>query len=265
LEIESVGSFNAKKGNEAAAIINKWCAQSTNDMIKELVTPDLMQSAQLVIANAIYFKGLFVKPFDKKKSEENVPFYASNKREKEVSKVVMMYSHTEHYAAHKVNGIYDVVKLKYETNGKLSLILVLDISNGDEVAPLLSTKDIIALDEEDEWRQRKIKLFLPKFKFEYEVELSDVLKTMGIKKAFDARANFSNMAKKSDLNIDAVIHKAVIEVDEEGTEAAAATAVVMTRGMPKPSPQCRFDHPFQFFIFDEVKQVALFAGMFNGK
>ena len=92
---------------------------------------------------------------------------------------------------------------------------------------------------------------------------------MGIKDAFsDVHADFSNMTGDKDLKIDAVIHKAVIEVDEEGTEAAAATVVMigrMGRSIPEPTPVIRFDHPFQFMIYDEEHAVCLFNGRFVGK
>ena len=104
-----------------------------------------------------------------------------------------------------------------------------------------------------------------KFKFEFSITLNEVLQQMGMRDAFDAKADFSNMTGTKDLRISSVIHKAVIEVDEEGTEAAAATAVTMRRMAFRPSPLCKFDHPFQFFIFDEANNVALFAGVFNGR
>ena len=266
-QVDAVGSFDKNNGNDAATVINKWCAETTNNMIKELVDSNTMSQSELVIANAIYFKGLFAKPFDKKQTAKNVPFYATKKRETEISKVEMMQSETVQCAAHRVNGIYDVIKLQYKTDGNLSLILALDkYSKAEqENVPLLSTKDIVSLCESNKWHQRKIKLFLPKFKFVFEITLNDILQKMGIKDAFDGKADFSNMTGTLDLRIDSVIHKAVIEVDEEGTEAAAATVVTMTRMMFKPTPVCKFDHPFQFFIFDEVKKVALFAGIFNGK
>ena len=88
---------------------------------------------------------------------------------------------------------------------------------------------------------------------------------MGIKDAFGNGADFTNMTGGKHLKIDSVIHKAVIEVDEEGTEAAAATAVMMTRMAFRPTPLMQFDHPFQFMIYDEEHAVCLFSGMFMGK
>ena len=122
----------------------------------------------------------------------------------------------------------------------------------------------------NKWTAGKIHLFLPKFKFEYEAELSKVLFKMGIVDAFNDAADFSFMTGTKELYIDQVIHKAIIEVDEVGTEAAAVTVVKLrskSKSMPKKEiiPIIRCDHPFSFYIFDDIKKVILFSGYFAGK
>ena len=98
------------------------------------------------------------------------------------------------------------------------------------------------------------------------MSLNDVLKGMGIEEALSDDADFSNMTGGKSLKIDAVIHKAVIEVDEKGTKAAAATKVrARAKGRARPVPVIRFDHPFQFMIYDEQNAVCLFSGLFVGK
>ena len=189
-----------------------------------------------------------------------------NKRE--LSKVSMMSSpKTVHYFMQNVHDIYDVVKLEYK-NSKLSLVLVIDKKGGHNAKPLSST-DIWSI----HWQHSKLNLFLPKFKFKYESNLNTILQSMGIVDAFnDPKANFVKMNASNELLIGLVIHKAMVEVDETGTEAAAVTVVAMKskKSARKPKqeqiiPTIRFDHPFDFFIVDELKKSTLFSGRYVGK
>lgn len=107
----------------------------------------------------------------------------------------------------------------------------------------------------------KVKLWLPKFKTTSEFELSEALQQMGMKEAFTDNADFSGMTGKKDLKISKVIHKAFVEVNEAGTEAAAATAVVMrVKSLPVNPPEFRADHPFMFIIKENGSNSILFAG-----
>jgi serpin B len=110
-------------------------------------------------------------------------------------------------------------------------------------------------------REREIVVFIPKFKMTQEFSLADVLKSMGIVDAFTSAADFSGMNGKRDLFISAVIHKAYVDVNEEGTEAAAATAIGMrVTAIEEPPPVFRADHPFIFIIRDKVTDSILFLG-----
>eukprot|EP01084_Bolivina_argentea_P093552 168248_1 len=264
--VNAIGSMdnNSKK---TANMINKWCSDNTNKMIQEVVTPDDVDEVKLVIANAIYFKGEFVNAFSKSKTIKNSAFYGNKNRNKQISKVNMMHAIGYQYFVQKYEKYYDVVKLEYKRSN-LSLILAIN-NYSIRKRILLTTKDICGLI--NKWKNKKIDLCLPKFKFEYEIRLNDTLKQMGIIDAFnDPRADFSNMTQINDLFIGAVIHKAVIEVNETGTEAAAVTVVTMKKKKSKkrkvePPPEIHFDHPFNFYIFDEEKQVVLFSGTYVGK
>jgi len=136
----------------------------------------------------------------------------------------------------------------------------------DENKKLLKEKDIKSIP----WWNQKLKLFVPKFKFEYETSLGGVLQRMGIKEAFIKKADFTAMTGNMDLKIGSVIHKAMIEVEEEGTKAAAVTVVRMavkescSRNRAPEPPVIRMDHPFSFYIFDVKKQIVLFSGVYNG-
>ena len=102
----------------------------------------------------------------------------------------------------------------------------------------------------------KLSLKLPKFKIEFEAELVKTFKALGVKEIFGA-ANFQEMIDREDVRVDSILHKAVVEVQEEGAEAAAATAVVMTRS---PSKIIEFDRPFLFIIQDVNHKIPLFMG-----
>ena len=111
--------------------------------------------------------------------------------------------------------------------------------------------------------EQKVEVFLPKFKLTAQFSLAERLAAMGMTDAFSARADFSGMDGTRDLFISAVVHKEFVEVNEEGTEAAAATGVVMTKAIvmrPRPTPVFRADHPFLFLIRDHHSGSLLFLG-----
>ena len=193
-----------------------------------------------------------------------------NTRKKEVCKVSMMISKEKNrYFARKMQGVYDLVKLQYKES-KLALVLVIDnhSNKGKKKKGIITKKDIMKCD----WKYNKLNLFMPKFKFKYEIELSKILQEMGIKRAFDnplRSADLSGIIGKPDLYIDKVIHKAIIEVNESGTKAAAVTAVRMKKRCIAPKEDkvatIKFDHPFDFHIIDDDKKAILFSGRFVGK
>ena len=147
------------------------------------------------------------------------------------------------------------------SSGKMSMLIILPKDNAGfstlkkEINPDFYKKVNSAL------VSKKVKLYLPKFKIISEFELSDMLKQMGMPEAFSDRADFSGMTGTKDLKISKVIHKAFVEVNETGTEAAAATAVVMrVKSMPVAPPEFRADHPFMFIIKENTDNSILFAG-----
>jgi len=265
--VSSVENIDFNQAQAAADLVNKWCAENTKDMIKEVVKKEDLDGTKLLIANAIYFNGKFETPFPKSSTKKNVDFYADQSYKKKLCKVSMMEKlKTTQWFAQKVNRVYDVVKLPYKSS---SLALVLAINKWSKgkkkQVAALSVNDIFSM----KWKKGKINVFVPKFKFEYETKLNDVLKQMGLTDAFSESADFSSMTGTKELCIDAVIHKAIIEVDEEGTKAAAVTVVKMK---PKSAIRrkeeeisMRFDHIFDFFIVDEEKNCVLFSGRFVGK
>ncbi len=246
----------AKAAEKARQTINKWVEEQTQDKIKDLIPEGVLDSlTRLVLTNAIYFKGDWETQFDKKATRE-ADFTATP--DKKV-KVPMMHQ----VAPFKYADLPSLQVLEMPYAGDDLSMVVLLPKKTDGLGDLEKSLDAKSLQE---WtggvRKRKVSVFLPKFKMTCKFRLKPVLASMGMPLAFDAgRADFSGMTGSKDLYISAVIHKAFVDVNEEGTEAAAATAVVMTlRSAPRPSPVFRADHPFLFLIRDNRTGSILFLG-----
>jgi serpin B len=247
----------AKDPESARKMINGWVEQQTLEKIKELLLAgDVDQSTRMVLTNAIYFHGLWAERFKKEQTREG-PFWLS--RSRSVSTPLM------HLAGKKLGyrkgAGFALLELPYQ-GGRSSMILVLP-----------DARDGLAAVEKLPWRKsfledlRETKLdevVLPRFKLTARYELQKILQALGMKSAFGPGADFSGIAgKKEALQISKVIHKAFVDVNEEGTEAAAATAVVMRAGGPPSAaaaPRFVADHPFLFFIRDRETGTILFVG-----
>ena len=241
---------------EAARMtINKWVEKQTAEKIKELLKkPHIDRETVLVLTNAIYFKGDWASQFDKKLTKD-APFKLS--ADKSV-KVPLMHRKDDYgYAETK---LAQVLRMPYV--GKDLSMLVFLPKKADALAAVARSlaKDGGAAAIK-RVRNRKVLVYVPKFKLTGEFELNKVLQKMGMTDAFGSGADFSGMNGKKDLFISCVVHKAFVDVNEEGTEAAAATAVVMERmnGSPPP-PVFRADHPFIFMIRHEKTGAILFLG-----
>jgi serpin B len=209
---------------------------------------------RLVLTNAIYFKGNWASQFDEKLTTD-APFYVSGS---EQTKVPMM-NQKEEFGYLETEDM-QVLELPY-VDEELSMVILLpkEKESIHEVEEQLTEKNL------SEWmqklRKREVILFVPKFTMTREFMLADVLKSMGMVDAFTSAADFSKMNGKRDLFISAVIHKAYVDVNEEGTEAAAATAVgIRLTAVEEPPPVFRADHPFIFIIRDKVTGSILFLG-----
>lgn len=239
-------------------LINAWVEKQTEERIKNLIPPGAITSdTRLVLTNAVYFKADWLYKFDKKKTrEEN--FYVTNATKEKVP--FMNFEGAFHYTATKT---YQAIRLPYKGE-KHSMIVVLPQKNilvGD-VEKEVSSESFNNLFHD---YLPDIKLSLPKFKTTLGLSLGDYLRQMGMTTAFTDRANFSKMTASNNLCISEVFHKAFVEIDEEGTEAAAATAVVMvlecsnSGGKPKPI-EFIANRPFLFYIVDDETKAILFVG-----
>ena len=239
----------------AAVAINKWVEQKTQDKIKNIIPPGALDAlTRLVLVNAIYFKGNWAQPF-KSDATQVAPFMFANG--KTVAAPLMSQSHEYFYAA--ADGM-QMLKLPY-AGDELSMLVLLP-QQTDGLAVLEQKLTFVKLDAwTQQLRQREVRVFLPKFKMTAKFELSHAMAALGMKDAFSANADFSGMDGQHDLFISSILHKAFVDVNEEGTEAAAATAVVMRAlAMMEPPPVFRADHPFLFFIRENSTGSILFMG-----
>jgi len=245
----------ATKTEAARKTINIWVEDKTQQKIKELIKPGMIDSlTTLVLCNAIYFKGDWLSQFDKKRTMD-ADFYVSSDKP---IKVPMMSQKSKF--RFRDFGDFKAIELPYEGND-LSMIVFLS----EEIDGLAELERNLTNDNVKNWigelsrsYELEILVNLPKFKTTCEFELADVLAEMGMPHAF-AGADFSGMTGIKDLFISKVIHKAFVDVNEEGTEAAAATAVVMGRGISK-TLLFRANHPFVFLIRENKTGSILFIG-----
>lgn len=240
----------------ARQAINAWVEQQTNGKIKDLLPPKVLNAlTRLVLVNAIYFKGFWDNQFKSRDTRE-MEFWLLT----EVAvKVPMM--HQEHQFGYWENDWLQIMEMPYKEES-LSLIVLLpkEKTGITDLEQKLNFENMMAW--QSRLRKRKVIVFFPKFKIESQFSLGQILASMGMPDAFDPeRADFSAMVGQKELYISAVIHKAFLEVNEEGSEAAAATGVVVSVTSIAPSPPIfKADHPFVFFIRDNKSQSILFLG-----
>lgn len=250
-----------KTGADAArSEINRWVAQRTNDKIQNILPPGSLDAlTRLVLANAIYFKGVWAKPYDKTETSAQ-PFHLSTTSQAEAP---LMHHFDE--VRYMENSDLQAVELPYRSN-QLSMVILLPrqvdgwgkLENG--LTPTLLSRTL------SQMKSQKVEIFLPRFKLESSFNLNDTLAGMGMPDAFGPKADFSGIDGTRFLYISGVFHKAWGEVNEEGTEAAAATATAVTASAvmkrPTPPPVFRADHPFVLFIRDTGSGSLLFLGRF---
>ncbi|HUT29273.1 MAG TPA: serpin family protein [Sedimentisphaerales bacterium] len=239
----------------ARETINTWVEKQTKEKIKNLIPPGALDRlTRLVLTNAIYFKGSWASRFEKEGTRQ-APFTLTGG-----DKVnVLMMNQTETFNYMQAED-FQVLEMPYVEN-ELSMLIFLpkQFDGLNEFERALSFENL------SEWlmklRKTKVIASIPRFKITSEFALTDVLKSMGIKDAFSDKADFSAMTGMKDLYISAVLHKAYVDVTEEGTEAAAATGIVVgITSVQPPPPTFRADHPFLFLIRDNLTGSILFIG-----
>ncbi len=241
---------------EAGVRINDRVAEETESKIKDLVPTGIIdESTRLVLTNAIYFNASWLWQFNPRDTEVR-PFNLAGGG---TVAVPMMTETTKDFYGYARGHGYQAVDLPYSW-GELSMTILLpDQGRLEEFEGSLDTAMLDRIIDEIEIDY--ITLTMPLFEFESEFDLGDTLAGMGMADAFASGADFSGMTRSRDLWIRAVVHKAFVSVDEEGTEAAAATGVVMLTSGPSKEPiPMTVDPPFIFLIRDAGTGTILFLG-----
>ena len=242
-----------------AKYINDWVAYTTNNNIENIVSADDLKLATLALVNAIYFEGSWKNPFDEtntKHAKFHVPSSSSR-----VPLVNMMIQTADFRYSQNDQLDCQILELPYEGD-RLAMYILLPTEK-DGLAALERNLTIGSVTSAlAGLGTQRISVAIPRFEMHVDVKLSHILKEMGMKRLLSETANLSGMSKQRSLWVTDVIHKAFIGVDEKGTEAAAATAVVVTR-RSNPLPLRKdftANHPFLFLIRDNDTGSILFLG-----
>jgi serine protease inhibitor len=231
--------------------INNWCSKKTNTLIPTIVD-NIPSNAVMYLMNAVYFKGIWCKKFEKKNTAV-LKFTTETGNQADVN---MMYQKdTFKYAETQTAQYLDIPY----GNKAFSMTVILPVQNK-------TTADVLNSLTAESWTNtlnllnlREVMVYLPRFKVTNKFKLNDMLKGMGMQLAFTDFADFSNISDLP-LQISEVIHKTYVTVDEEGTEAAAVTSIgIITTSMPQ-TPVFRVDKPFVFVIREKSTGVILFIG-----
>jgi serpin B len=242
----------------ARTTINQWVEKQTNDKIQNLLQPGVVTpQTRLILTNAIYFKGDWIDPFEKN-ATANADFHLSSTQA--VKAPLMHLTSGFNYFD---GGTFQALELPYKS-GALSMVVLLP----KDADGLPALEQSLTPDSLTNWLGKlgpapKVIVTLPRFTMTQQFELSSALSAMGMPQAFGGAADFSGMTGKRDFTISAAIHKAFVDVNETGTEAAAATSIVMrATAMRLEPPPIIFnaDHPFLFLIRDTRSGSILFLG-----
>jgi len=239
----------------SAPEINTWVSEKTNGKIKSIIDESAARNSEMILVNAVYFNGTWVYKFDPNLTSDE-KFHIDSKK----SETVSMMRQTKRFDYYEDKEC-QAIRLPYKGH-KFSMYVFLP-SQESNLKNFISSFSLKKFDEIiDNATNENVELSLPKFKIEYEELLNNTLSDMGMKVAFTPSANFS-LISDSSLFISQVRHKTFIDVNETGTEAAAATAVIMTKSaMLRPEPPKVFnaDRPFFFIITEDENNTPLFMG-----
>ncbi|XP_069469635.1 serpin B6-like [Ambystoma mexicanum] len=254
-----------EKYEEARGKINNWVEEKTEGKIQNLLASGTVDSlTRLVLVNAIYFKGNWADKFNKDHTSER-PFRINKNETKPVQ---MMFRKGKYPMTHISEQEMQVIELPYDDQ-ELSMIILLPKDINDDSTGLEKLERELTYEKFADWTNpemmhpQEVELSLPRFKLEENYDLKSFLTSLGMCDAFDPqRANFSGMSESNNLVVSKVVHKAFVDVNEEGTEAAAATAVIMMLRCAMFTPRFTADHPFLFFIRHNKTRNILFCGRF---
>lgn len=243
---------------QSPKVINDWVNKATNGKIGEIVGEELNPEFVTMLINAIYFYGGWTYPFEASLTKAH-EFTLEGGSTKDVP-LMELHEHLFYME----NNLFQAVSLPYGQNENIRMEVFLP----NESISLGEFEKMLTYENWQEWRgsfaETEGTILLPKFKLEYEVELKETLESLGMSSAFNKNANFSNMIQEAqEIAISSVKQKTFIDVNEEGTEAAAVTSVEMETAAMQPMYDpfhMEVNRPFYIFIVDEKTDVILFMG-----
>lgn len=251
----------AEETEECRKHINDWVTEKTEGKISEVLGVGTVGPlTKLVLVNAIYFKGKWNEQFDRKRTR-GMPFKTSQEKKT----VQMMFKQAKFNMGYIDEVHSQVLELPY-VGEELSMAILLPDVNTDltVVEKALTYEKFRAWTAPEKMTVEKVQVFLPRLKLEESYDLESFLRSLGMTDAFDeSKADFSGMSAEKNVPVSKVAHKCFVEVNEEGTEAAAATAVVRNSRCSRIEPRFCADHPFLFFIRHHKTNSILFCGRFS--
>ncbi|XP_020036036.1 serpin B8 [Castor canadensis] len=240
--------------------INNWVTEKTEGKISDVLGPGTIgPQTKLVLVNAMYFKGKWNEQFDRKYTRGML--FKTNQEKKTVQ---MMFKEAKFKMGYVDEVQMQVLELPYAEE-ELSMVILLPDENTDlaVVEEALTYEKFRAWTNPKTMTKSKAQVFLPRLKLEENYDLESFLRNLGMIDAFEeSKADFSGMSTKKNVPVSKVAHKCFVEVNEEGTEAAAATAVVRNTRSCRVEPRFCADHPFLFFIWHPKTNSILFCGRF---
>jgi len=245
---------------KAARTINDWVKSETRDKITELIPADSLDAmTRLVLVNAVYFKADWEAQFEKDNTGPEM-FWVAETESKEVQMMSLMGHKMDFANLDQLDC--SMVELPYKGNRIVMQVLLPKEKTGvfELENKLGEAANLQTLFSENK-KNVKVDLSLPRFKLSHSLALADSLQQVGMSEMFSGRADLSGITGSRDLFVSSVVQKVFVEVNEEGSEAAAATGVmVMMRSMPAPNQMFNVDHPFIFIIRDKLTGMILFQG-----
>ncbi|CAJ1081849.1 leukocyte elastase inhibitor-like [Xyrichtys novacula] len=261
-ELESV-DFKTK-AEEARININTWVKEKTQGKIEDLLSQGAINElTKLVLVNAIYFKGTWEQIFDKELTIDH-PFRIS----KSDTKTVKMMCMEESFFYNSIPELnIKILEMPYKGRD-LSMLIFLPDDIEDDTTGLEKLQKELTYQNFEQWTEKmdhgQVEVKFPRFKLEETYSMVETLKKLGMTDLFSSLSDFSGMSPVKGLAVSEVVHKAFVDVNEEGTEAAAATGVIMTLECAYIGKPFSFvaDHPFLFFIKHKPSKTVLFAGRY---
>ncbi|XP_054893923.1 leukocyte elastase inhibitor A-like isoform X2 [Poeciliopsis prolifica] len=263
-ELEAVDFRTSSE--EARMKINNWVEEKTQGKIKDIVAEGVVDSmTRMVLVNAIYFKAAWEKQFFESDTKEDQ--FRLNKK---TTTPVQMMCQEDDFPFTVIDEVNcQILEMPYKGK-ELSMLIILpndiedDITGLEKLEKLLTYEKFMEWTHPDKMKSRKVVVKLPRFKLEETYDLNEVLTSMGMVDAFDqTKSDFSGMSGNKELVVSKVSHKAFVDVNEEGTEAASATSIISRNFSGYLNPSFfNADHPFLFFIRHNPTLTVLFAGRF---